>query len=238
MFSLKSMMRNTPAAARIELGAAVNKRYGLTLQPKRLAVVTDDIPSLTNKAVTHPMSNPLLIARVQELVVVDELVAVHMTLDLHAKEVADFIVQSVVQGFSLVLVDRAKGSARTLTLKESSESRVSEEETKRGMSIYRNVPSQAKAYVACVGLIGYEGCSGALDALRRPRAANRVFFRPVFGDEHQGFLPASLGDLIAASRDVPTLGSIGEKLFGAKLLGMGSLQEMTAMAECYHKPHH
>jgi hypothetical protein len=87
----RELERSAQLAA-VAYGAFVNKNYGLTLPEDRLVVITHEVAGLTDAAVVHPLSDPLLLASVRELLVIDESAVMHLTRDVHPNAVTELLV--------------------------------------------------------------------------------------------------------------------------------------------------
>jgi len=70
----------TPShVATITTSDRANEQYGLSLPSDRLVLVTADVPGLTSAAEVHPFNDLDLFAEVQQLLVLDATVAMHVT---------------------------------------------------------------------------------------------------------------------------------------------------------------
>ncbi len=233
MKSLKSQKRTLPMAATIERALDVNTRYGISLQPGKLALVTEDVEHLTAQATATPFSAPDMLALVQQVVLATRHVAVHTMLDLQDPLSNEYVGQSASEGFLLVIVNSVTGHARQLTVRMEGPPGVSKSEL-AALAGYLEQPSHPEAFLQTVSSEGFDGCRGMLRNLNLSIAPSNVHFRPVLSQLHLEAMQVSLPELIGQRLEAPSL----SKLIRGTLIGAGSPKELAEMLGSFCKPRH
>lgn len=228
--------RQATLPASIERGTTLNAKFGLKLKDDALAIVTSDVEGITDGATLHPVTNPDLIANVQEIVVADRWTALHLSLDLHAGNAAKYLAQGASKNaFLFVMVNEALGTARQVNVKLSPQYAREKSRATKFFSSFKADGSQAEAYVYAVGRAGYLSLDAACEAVGDGYRPTLLHFRPVLSAEHQPFLEnLSLDELVAMGDRV---GSIGQML-GMQLMGSGSKEDMLALASLLQQGKH
>lgn len=193
-------------AAHLAASEAVNEKYGLSLAEHRVVLVAVDVPNLTSKAKVYAFNQSGLLVPVAQFLVVDKEAAMHVTVDLNGSFAGQFLADGIEFGFSVVLVDEARQSARAITVHAEG---MSSAERSYAIGRYRHTRpshSQHAAYNFSVGRIGSFGSMDAATLLAPSLQAHQVHFRPAFEEEHQEHLgTTSLDKLIRFGSKVTAL---------------------------------
>ena len=197
----------TPShAAHVTTSDRANQQYGLTLPTERLVLVTTDVPGLTSAAQVHPFNDHELVAEVQQLLVLDEGVAMQVVVDLPSRNAGRFFAQGIMNGFLLVLTDESGQSARVVTVQTSL---LMAGDPIEAAGYFRNLKptlNQTHAYVCAVAQAAWHGCGDYLSQCGSTLDPNQIHYRPVFNKDHVAALgKRSLADLIKSGGTIPTL---------------------------------